>query len=626
MVLDNFNKNFHEYLGEKILIYGKGMYAKLIIENFKEYSFAGIIDRLDLEGNYCGIPVLKYEEVVQSGSKVMIIAAGLNNTEVIRRRVGNFCIRNDIKLYSVDGQLLNINDCITSVKNHESHETSQKKLRENIDKYDVICFDLQSLLLDNCKKNEHFYTVREILVDDLKWAVNQKKKIVLCIKSTSSLEYLFFCGIYEDLCSNLILCEEQEDNLFTSLHELKKSESNGKTFLFIGGERCCIAKKADFFVFRIYTPMEMLLHSSYRHLFKNTLFGLEKIYLQVVINHIFASPYALEGTRGTIRVQSAYDIGYVFLGPMVLDFMFWFITQLKRNKIRRVIFSARDGYILQKLYIVIAKSLGLSDLPESTYFYISRRVCNMIRLNHESDIERLSKEYFHGDVKEMLINRFMLKEEDLHKREVIKYKSDLEYIQSFSSEILDKAAVVKRGYLRYIKALGLTIDENTAFFDLFASGTCQLALTKLCNKNFKGLYFSRFFTDDPEKNKLDIESYLEPDSFMEDHSLFIESILTSLEPTLLDIGSSGELLLGKETRNKEELNYVRNAQEGIISFTKDVLRQVDDIPDIKKKYSRSIFSMLVSQYTNIENYTFKNIIVRDEILNRNQYLGDFYKY
>ena len=84
--------------------------------------------------------------------------------------------------------------------------------------------------------------------------------------------------------------------------------------------------------------------------------------------------------------------------------------------------------------------------------------------------------------------------------------------------------------------------------------------------------------------------------------------------------------MGKETRNKEELNYVRNAQEGIISFTKDVLRQVDDIPDIKKKYSRSIFSMLVSQYTNIENYTFKNIIVRDEILNRNQYLGDFYKY
>ena len=625
-ILDNFHKNFHKYLGEKILIYGKGAYARLIIENFKEYSFTGIIDRLDLEGSYYGIPVLKHDEVVQSGSRVMIIAASLNNTEIIRKRVGNFCIKNHIKLYSVDGRILNVDDCVIPVRDHESHWISQKKLRESIDEHDIVCFDLQTILMENIGKNGFFYTVRKVLIDDLKWAANQDKKVVLCIKSRSSIEYKFFCRTYKDFCDKLVLCEGQGDELLVSLQNLRRSSTNKDTFLFIGSVGECFAKDADFSVFRIYSPIEMLLNSSYRYLYKDTQSKLEMVYLQVIINHIFSSPYALEGTNGLVRIQRAHDIGYVFLGPIVLDFMFWFISQLKKNKIKNVIFSARDGYVIQKLYLEIIKSLELKDLPGSIYFYTSRRVCNMIRINNVSDINSLSKEYFCGNVKEMLINRFMLKEENLYEREVDEYRSDFEYIESFSSEILNKANVVKKGYLKYIEALGVDVNENTAFFDLFASGTCQLALSKLCNKNFKGLYFSRFITDDNEKNELDIESYLEPDSFMEDHSLFIESILTSLEPTLSDIGSDGEILLGNETRNKEELKYVQNAQEGIMLFAKDALKRLDGVPDIERDYARDIFGMLISQYTNIENNTFKNIIIRDEILNRNQYLGDFYKY
>lgn len=624
-ILNDFDKNFHKYLGEKILIYGKGVYAKLVIENFREYSFAGIIDRLDLDGNYYGIPVLKYEEVVKSGSRVMIIAASLNNTEIIRKRVGNFCLKNHIKLYSVDGRLLNINDCVIHISNHGSHWITQKNLHENIEKHNVVCFDLQTMLMENHGNNGLFYTAREILIDDLRWAINQNKTVILCIKSKSSNEYHFFYKRYEDLCRKMVICEGQGEKFFISLQNLKRSSNKRETFLYIGSENGCVVRD-DFFVFPIYTPIEMLLNSSYKYLYKDSLSKLETIYLQVIINHIFSSPYALEGTGGLVKIESAFNIGFVFLGPIVLDFLFWFITRLKENNIKSVIFSARDGYLIQKLYLYIIKSLDLKDLPESIYFYTSRRVCNLIRINNESDIQRLSKEYFCGNVKEMLINRFMLREEDLSKIEVDNSKSNFGYIGSFSSEILDKVNAVKKGYLRYIETLDVDINENTAFFDLFASGTCQLALSKLCNKTFKGLYFSRFFSDDNEKSGLDIESYLEPDFFMEDNSLFIESILTSLEPTLLDVGGSGELILGKETRNKEELSYVQEAQEGIFLFVEDAIKRLDGVPNIEKNYVRDIFGMLISQYTNIENTVFKNIVIRDEILNRNQYLGDLYKY
>lgn len=318
-ILDNFQKNFQKYLGEKILIYGKGAYARLIIENFKEYSFTGIIDRLDLEGSYYGIPVLKHDEVVQSGSKVMIIATSFNNTEIIRKRVGNFCIKNHIKLYSVDGRVLNVDDCVSPVRDHESHWISQKKLRESIDGHDIVCFDLQTILMENVGVNGCFYTVRKGLIDDLKWAANQDKKVILCIKSRSSIEYKFFCRTYKDLCDKLVLCEGQGEELLVSLHNLRRSNTNKDTFLFIGGEGEYFAKDTDFSVFRIYTPTEMLLNSSYRNLYKDTQSKLEMVYLQVAINHIFSSPYALEGTNGLVRIQSAYDIGYVFLGPIVLD-------------------------------------------------------------------------------------------------------------------------------------------------------------------------------------------------------------------------------------------------------------------------------------------------------------------
>lgn len=626
IVLNNFKKNFDIYLKEKILIYGKGLYAKLIIENFKEYSFIGIIDRLDLEGSYYGIPVLKYDEVIESNAKIIIIAASIRNTEIIRKRIGNFCKKYDIKLYSADGNLLNVDDCIISVPVHETHEISQKKLEENIYKYNVICFDLESLLIGNYGCSGVFFTVREALINNLIWAEQQGKRTVLYVKSTKSLQYLFLYSLYQELCDKLVVYEEQNQDVFTSLYKLRSEDLNNNTYLFVGGEKCDIAKTAGFSTFRIYTPIEMLLNSTYRNLFNDTLSVLEQTYLHVIVNHIFSSPYALEGTQGLVQVKSDYDIGYIFLGPIVLDFMFWFITKVRQNEIKNVIFSARDGYLFQKIYTYIAENFNLDNLPQSTYLYVSRRVCNMIRINCESDIVHLAAEYFHGNINEMLINRFMLTEEEIYERRNDSTESDLEYIKNYTSKILDKAAYIKKKFLKYLESSGIEFSENTIFFDLFASGTCQLALSKLCNKELTGLYFSRFFTDEPEKAKLKIESYLESDPFMEDHSLFIESILTSLEPTLWDIGNDGQPLLGKETRSKSELDYVKNVQDGIFLFVKDALKCIDRIPDIKRDYARNIFSMITSQYTNIDNYIFKNMIIRDEVLNRDQYLGDFYKY
>lgn len=625
-VLNNFKKNFEKFIGERILIYGRGMYTKLIIENFREFSFIGILDRLDLEGSYCGVPILKYDEVVNSNAKIIIIAASLINTETIRRRIGNFCISNGISLYSLDGELLNIRDCIVSVKSHGSHKISQKNLRESIDRHTVICFDLQSLLIENYGEKGSFYTIRKALIDDLEWAIAQRKRVVLYIESVNSREYQFFYGEHMELCNKLILFEEKKGDSLSNLNKPKNYSSYKGTFLFIGREKCEVAKTAGSSIFRIYTPFEMLQNSSYNNLLNSGLNELENIYLQVIINYVFSSPYALAFTGGKVQIKSAYDIGYIFFGPIVLDFMFWFIKRLRQDAIKKIIFSARDGYVFQKIYNYIINFFDLTDLPESLYFYTSRRVCNMVRINCESDIKHLAKEYFHGNISEMLVNRFMLSEIDLCQEPDFKGIPDLEYVKYFTFDILNKAIDIKKQYLKYIESLRLDFNEKMVFFDLFASGTCQLALSKLCNKSFKGLYFSRFPTDDPEKIQLDIESYLESTPFMEDHSLLLESILTSLEPTLSVIVDNGKLILGRETRSEEELIYIQETQEGILFFVEDTVKRLKGIPEIGRNFACNMFSMIISKYTDIDNYIFKNIILKDEILNRNQYLGDFYKY
>lgn len=228
-VLNTFRTHFEKLKKEKILIYGRGLYTKLVLENFQEYPFVGIIDRLDLEGSYCGIPILKYEEVIRSGAKNIIIAASLEKTELIRKRIGNFCIRNQIKLYSVDGRCLDIDDCVYSVPEHSAHRAGREQLIKKVQKSKTIIMELSALFMwKGCR-----FEIRAELLEDLYWMIQQQKQIVLMIPFFDDIRYKILCEIDIEINTYLTVQDTKKCGIYHKLMQIIKC-GNPKDYLYVG--------------------------------------------------------------------------------------------------------------------------------------------------------------------------------------------------------------------------------------------------------------------------------------------------------------------------------------------------------------------------------------------------------
>lgn len=103
---ETFVKNFVTYKNKNIVIYGTGQYARWIGSNFTEFNVIGFLDRSLSYGELCGKPILSYKEVKEAKVDLIIIAANTSNTEKIYKRIGGFCKDNSIKLFTLEGELL----------------------------------------------------------------------------------------------------------------------------------------------------------------------------------------------------------------------------------------------------------------------------------------------------------------------------------------------------------------------------------------------------------------------------------------------------------------------------------------------------------------------------------------
>ena len=65
-------------------------------------------------------------------------------------------------------------------------------------------------------------------------------------------------------------------------------------------------------------------------------------------------------------------IGYTVWGPMLFGFTLWLASQIRQNDLKRLLFVARDGWLLQKIYERCKPLLG-HDNVETEYFFMSRK-------------------------------------------------------------------------------------------------------------------------------------------------------------------------------------------------------------------------------------------------------------
>lgn len=188
--------------------------------------------------------------------------------------------------------------------------------------------------------------------------------------------------------------------------------------------------------------------------------------------------------------ESAYfQFGYQAFGPVLYGFSCWLMGKLEQDEIERVLFFARDGYIMREAF----KLLPGHERFESRYAYVSRRslrvptlwaVPNEGRLEAAAMTKYISVHDFiesvgldadaYGDVAQQL----GLSLDDVFKSD--EFRDDerlLRLVDAVWPDVADNSRAEFDAALAYLRGLG--VDGKVAVVDIGWRGSIQLFFEKL---------------------------------------------------------------------------------------------------------------------------------------------------
>ncbi len=279
-----------------------------------------------------------------------------------------------------------------------------------------------------------------------------------------------------------------------------------------------------------------------------------------------AGPAAKEGIRSLLipkYVPTASEeernlYADTTLAPFAAGFLAFLIEAAEGTD--GILFAARDGWLLYRLYEKIREQRP--DLPEGTYFYISRLSALRSAADPKQDLIPLWEEM--PSPKQVLTTAYGLPEEALRKETPGDYRDPRDYFRRHA-ETCRKAAIRNRqNTIRYFERIGLKVNGRYVLADLVSAGTTERWLDRFCPFTLTGYYAGvRKRKDDPapdhyyaeEEELVCLGDYRAPEYYF-----------ASPEPAVTGFDESGSPLFAKEYRTEAELEEIRRIQERIEDY------------------------------------------------------------
>lgn len=448
--------------------------------------------------------------------------------------------------------------------------------------------------------------VRDDVKEVFQTAVSDGKKVVITTDSYYSNEQIeqildmFELRFYDKL---FVSCEQGDRGTAKTgeLFELLKSAYPNQIILHIGDDEFADIEKAvehGLKSFRIYSAVDLL----------DTLGGLDlkdhdsisdRVKVGLFLSRIFNSPFWFEKDTQSLSVKNAYDIGYLFCAPMITDYIHWMKKMVAYQGYAQVLFGARDGYLIGRLFRIIERD------RESFYFLTSRTAAVRAGMRSEDDINYVDSMKFFGSPEEAIMVRFGIEVKD----------ADAE---DSAELILEKAQKQRENYKLYIDKLGVG-DRDLAFFDFVAKGTIQMYLRKLFSQHMKGFYFLQLEPEFMSDKGLDIEPFYSDEekntSSIFDNYYILETILTSPYPQMLEMDDDGKPVFAEEIRNRTDIMVLKSAQDGIEQFFKEY---IDIVPEKGRTINKVLDEKLLELVNKVQilDEGFLNIKVEDPFFGR----------
>lgn len=432
---------------------------------------------------------------------------------------------------------------------------------------------------------------RVVVITDSYYCENQIRQILSKFKLEG----------YEKL---FVSCDKRTSKTLQLFGYLRNmSGGNAEGILHIGDDEAAdieYAKKYSIDTFRVYSGSDLLDMLGGLGIDKEVKSLSDRVKTGLFVSKIFNDPFVFEEGEQKLTVSDVFDIGYLFCAPVITDFSIWLSKRVEQEKIHQILFCARDGFLIGRLFRRINRK------TKSFYFLTSRIAAIRAGVEDDQDISYVDSMKFSGTEKNNLRVRFGIE------------ISDIQEEKNRNKAILDRAGILRENYRKYIDKLGIGMDE-IALFDFVAKGTTQMYLQRLFKQHIKGLYFLQPEPEFMEDKELDIEPFYSDEekngSAIFDYYYILETILTSPYPTAEEFDKYGNPVYSPEMRSEQDIQCFKRAQEGIVSYFDDY---ISIMPELKRETNKRFDEILLSliNYIKIVDRKFMSLTVEDPFFGR----------
>ena len=246
------------------------------------------------------------------------------------------------------------------------------------------------------------------------------------------------------------------------------------------------------------------------------------------------------------------EFGYHLGGPLAVGYVDKIIEISKRNQIDYLLFVSRDGYVLQKVYELLAE-----DLLENKYIYAPRILnlkCFLDYRNAKGYLEELFR------LTSDIVPDFNLKHLSFTD-EIKLFEKNKEHLKSFAQKNLDE-------YLKYIESLNIN-GSRIASVDMTTGTYSSLYFLK---KIFKDKLLMGFFSCAFSNTTEFLVSLYNENIFSESDTPLInltEFLITAPEAPLEGIKDCKPVYKGLSRYEQIRIDVYKEIMEGILEFAQD---------------------------------------------------------
>lgn len=677
--LKEFSRNFNVYRDKKIVLYGIGRYASLIATQIEGFHFVGFMDKnIEKIGEYhLGIPILSQEEA-EAIADLVIIATSEDYWDVIYQRIKDF----KLPIYFSNGQkasttLLNTN----LFEEYKFEKKELLGLIEKADVVSFDFFDtlfmrsvaeplyvFELLALEVGKKNivelrnqalKHmklYYTFEE-LYDEIRKVSNSSMEEIEKIKNKEieiekrlikprndifdifrevldkkevwivSEMYLpkeFYTSLLNSygiviseehiLVSSECKCSKTDGTIYTKL----KSYNENKNILHIGDNKKLdgdIPLQYGIQTYHVPNVWELCnkstisdINPQVTDLYSSAIWGLQ-------LQKIFNSPYS---NNSRVKISTNQEMGYCIYGPVVLTFLLWLRERTQQDNIKKIIFFARDGYFLEKNYVLLDNLLGINFPKE--YLGISRKLSIIASINTKEELIDYINMPYVGTMKQRLEDRLEFMNGIKEPIESIET-----YIENNKDEIWNNLKRIKKNYLSYLEQFEL--NNNCAIVDLGTEGTCQRYLNKLLGLKMSGYYFRANLSESNDNLNFQKmipcfqkdDDKLAKNSFISKKILYLEAFLTAPYGMIKEVDENGEFICSSKKQNQIYFSTREQMNQGVEQFIIDYIKyfgKANIKPNIK--FIDQYYGIMMSDKVIIDDGIKKTFYHDNELMGRNE--------